>query len=259
VSDGTTCDDGNASTKNDVCTAGACGGVGLCSDVTCTALDQCHVTGTCDPATGKCSDPNKADGAACDDGNASTKNDVCTAGSCGGVGLCSDVTCKALDECHDVGTCDPTDGTCSNPAKPDGKACTGGTCQGGTCVPTTPDAGSGGNDAGTSNDAGTTFHDAGSTNGGDDAGTNHNGNDAGDIGVDDAGSTNVADSGAHASDSGTTDDGGIPGLEPDTNAGCSCKVSNPSAKSEWGWFGAAAFGLVVSSRRRSRATSKSAR
>src|SRR5216684_665797 len=44
----------------------------LCAGVTCTASDQCHVAGTCDPATGMCSNPPKANGTACNDGNACT-------------------------------------------------------------------------------------------------------------------------------------------------------------------------------------------
>src|SRR5207245_2700811 len=36
---------------------------------------------------------------------------------------CSGVTCTALDACHDVGTCDPTSGVCSNPPKPDFTPC----------------------------------------------------------------------------------------------------------------------------------------
>ena len=37
--------------------------------VVCTALDQCHDAGVCDPGTGLCSDPVKTDGAACSDGD----------------------------------------------------------------------------------------------------------------------------------------------------------------------------------------------
>jgi len=69
--------------------------------------------GTCDPATGGCSNPNKADGTACDDGNLCTQNDACQAGTCTGTA----VTCTAQDDCHAVGTCSPITGTCNNPAK----------------------------------------------------------------------------------------------------------------------------------------------
>ncbi|HMG20952.1 MAG TPA: hypothetical protein VK607_06530, partial [Kofleriaceae bacterium] len=40
-----------------------------CAGVTCTASDACHAAGTCDPATGTCSNPAVADGTACSDGN----------------------------------------------------------------------------------------------------------------------------------------------------------------------------------------------
>ena len=52
--DGTACNDGNACTQTDTCQAGVCTGA---NPVTCTASDQCHAAGTCDPATGVCSEP----------------------------------------------------------------------------------------------------------------------------------------------------------------------------------------------------------
>src|SRR5262249_51540661 len=69
---GTTCSDANACTTADSCQAGVCTG----TPVVCTALDQCHVAGTCNPATGTCSNPNAADGTTCSDGNACTNPDV---------------------------------------------------------------------------------------------------------------------------------------------------------------------------------------
>ncbi len=44
------------------------------------------------------------------------------------------MACAPSDECHDAGACDATSGTCSNPAKKDGEACTGGTCKNAKCV-----------------------------------------------------------------------------------------------------------------------------
>jgi hypothetical protein len=55
-----------------------------CLNVVCTASDPCRVAGTCDPATGGCSNPAKADGTTCNDGNASTLTDICSSGSCVG-------------------------------------------------------------------------------------------------------------------------------------------------------------------------------
>jgi hypothetical protein len=56
----------------------------LCNNVTCSALDQCHAAGTCDPTTGMCGNPAKADGTTCDDGSSLTANDVCGKGVCAG-------------------------------------------------------------------------------------------------------------------------------------------------------------------------------
>ena len=75
------------------------------SPVVCTALDQCHVVGTCNPTTGACSNPNKADGVACDDGDACTQTDTCQSGICSGS---NPVVCTASDPCHVAGTCPPS-------------------------------------------------------------------------------------------------------------------------------------------------------
>jgi hypothetical protein len=79
VSDGTDCNDNDACTKIDTCVQGQCQGS---VPVVCTALDQCHVAGTCDPATGDCSQP-------VDPGT-----DVFVVTDCGGSNCCmaSDVT-----------------------------------------------------------------------------------------------------------------------------------------------------------------------
>jgi hypothetical protein len=82
--DGSVCTDGNACTQTDTCQAGTCTGA---SPVTCAALDQCHDAGACDTATGICSNPNRANGTACNDGNTCTAGDTCTAGTCGGTTL----------------------------------------------------------------------------------------------------------------------------------------------------------------------------
>jgi hypothetical protein len=129
-----TCNDSNACTTNDQCTGGVCGGTG----VVCTASDQCHDAGTCDAATGTCSNPAKTNGSTCTDGNACT-TDSCQAGVCTST---NSVTCTALDQCHDVGTCDSATGGCSNPVKTNGSACTDGnacttdSCQAGVCTGT---------------------------------------------------------------------------------------------------------------------------
>ena len=61
--------------------------------MTCTAQDQCHAVGTCDPLSGICTNPTKSNGATCDDGNACTSGDSCQAGSCvAGTQTCASIT-----------------------------------------------------------------------------------------------------------------------------------------------------------------------
>lgn len=180
VADGTACDDGNGCTQTDACQAGECKGS---NPVVCPQPDPCHDTGVCDPATGQCSNPEEADGTVCDDGNEATGGDTCQGGLCLGEGcvcnnfsLCCDgcfalneggpcdngdectqadscvegfcvgfepVVCELMDQCHEVGTCDPASGICSNPAKSDTTECDDGDertvsdqCMDGVCVGT---------------------------------------------------------------------------------------------------------------------------
>jgi len=103
LANGSPCNDGNACTT-DACGNGACVG----TPIACTASDQCHSAGTCDPASGQCSNPAKADGMACNDGNACTQSDTCQSGVCTGS---NPVSCPG-------GTCNPSTGTCSGGATP---------------------------------------------------------------------------------------------------------------------------------------------
>src|SRR5258705_8159989 len=95
--------------------------------VVCSPSDQCHAAGTCNPATGTCSDPAQLDGTPCDDGDACTQTDACEAGICVGA---NPVVCTAADQCHAAGVCNPASGVCSNPPTPnaapfdDRQACT---------------------------------------------------------------------------------------------------------------------------------------
>ncbi|HEY3451404.1 MAG TPA: trypsin-like serine protease [Myxococcales bacterium] len=119
---GTACDDGDPCTGGDSCLAGSC----LPSTrVSCPAPDVCHEAGTCNPATGKCPSAyaNKANGTACNDGNACTSNDACADGVCKGAANSS--ACPA-DQCHAAGTCSAATGLCSGSNKPDGTACNDG-------------------------------------------------------------------------------------------------------------------------------------
>lgn len=114
---------------NGICLNGVC--KDLCAGVTCTASDQCHPAGTCDPTTGLCSNPVATDGTGCNDGNACTQTDTCQSGTCTGS---NPVVCTASDECHVAGTCDTSTGACSNPDAQNGIACSTGICESGACV-----------------------------------------------------------------------------------------------------------------------------
>src|SRR5438445_13531845 len=107
-------------TQTDTCQAGVCF---VTNPVACAAHNHCHDAGTCDPASGVCSNPDKPNGSACTDGNPCTQTDTCQAGACVGT---NPVVCAALDQCHVAGTCDAATGGCSNPAKAHGSACADG-------------------------------------------------------------------------------------------------------------------------------------
>ncbi len=71
------------------------------------------------------------------DEDACTQEDICEEGMCIGT---TPVICTALSQCHDIGTCNPTTGQCSQPFKvnnstcDDGDACTDeDVCNSGTC------------------------------------------------------------------------------------------------------------------------------
>ncbi|MBN2498016.1 MAG: hypothetical protein JXR96_25715, partial [Deltaproteobacteria bacterium] len=125
--DGTACDDGDACTRDDACLAGSCAG----EAVICEPLDGCHSAGTCDPASGACTNPAAPDGTACDDGDACTLEDACRAGVCTPG---EPLSCEPLDDCHLAGSCNPETGECANPEAPDGTPCEGGECQDGVCT-----------------------------------------------------------------------------------------------------------------------------
>src|SRR5206468_265578 len=114
AANGTSWKDRHAGTQTDTCQAGTCTGS---NPIVCTALDQCHVAGTCDTTTGVCSNPNAANGTHCNDSNACTRTDTCQAGTCTGS---SPIVCSALDQCHVAGSCDTSTGDCSNPNAADG-------------------------------------------------------------------------------------------------------------------------------------------
>ncbi|HEY3357864.1 MAG TPA: hypothetical protein VGQ83_31725, partial [Polyangia bacterium] len=93
-----------------------------CTGVVCTAQDQCHSAGTCDPATGLCANPVRT-GGACDDGNPCTYNDVCDAtGACAGTAItCTGDACHTR-ACNGTASCSVTINT--GASCDDGNACT---------------------------------------------------------------------------------------------------------------------------------------
>ena len=132
-------DSGNSCTQADTCQNGACTGGNA---IACSAQDQCHAVGTCNPVTGQCTNPTVGNGTACTDGNPCTQLDTCQAGTCAGA---NPVVCLAQDQCHVAGTCDQVTGQCSNPSASNGAACSDGnactqadTCQNGICTGANP-------------------------------------------------------------------------------------------------------------------------
>ena len=95
----------------------------------------------CDPVLGPVHEP-LADGTACSDGDACTTGDACVVGQCRpGVPK----ACPGSDACHADGVCNPGNGACTNPARPDGTSCSDGnacngeeTCHTGVCSAGTP-------------------------------------------------------------------------------------------------------------------------
>jgi hypothetical protein len=73
------CNDGNGCTQIDLCVNGNCVGS---NPVVCPAADQCHTGGSCDPATGACSNTPAPDGTACNDNSVCTTGETCRAGTC---------------------------------------------------------------------------------------------------------------------------------------------------------------------------------
>ena len=70
--DGAQCDDGNPCSTVDACKAGVCAGE---TWTRCPPQDPCHHWGVCDPTSGACSAPVKADGTPCTGGR-------CVQGTC---------------------------------------------------------------------------------------------------------------------------------------------------------------------------------
>jgi len=127
--EGAGCNDGNLCTTGETCQLGQCSGG---APVGCTAVDQCHEAGVCDPATGQCTTPEKLDGAPCNDADLCTAGDMCQSGMCVGS---TPVSCFDGSACTNE-VCDPQVGCVTSTVScDDGNACTADGCDAGTgCI-----------------------------------------------------------------------------------------------------------------------------
>jgi hypothetical protein len=82
-SDGAICDDGNACTKANICESGVCTAG---TPVVCSPTNDCHDVGSCDTATGACSNLPKLDGTKCSLG-------TCLNGACKAPEATVDLSC----------------------------------------------------------------------------------------------------------------------------------------------------------------------
>jgi hypothetical protein len=137
---GSSCDDGNALTFNDVCQAdGSCGGTpGQCNaDADCGApADLCAgpkicVAHMCQPEVTPLPDDS-----ICNDGKASTAYDVCRSGACRGFACGSDSQCSDGAACNGAERCVNNACVAGTPMVcDDGDQCNGTeTCVGSACV-----------------------------------------------------------------------------------------------------------------------------
>jgi hypothetical protein len=133
-------DDGDRCNGAEVC-QGTCQHQGA---VTCTAQDQCHNVGQCQPATGVCTNPPKT-GGSCNDGDACTDGDTCQSGSCrgtpvscasglhcsGGACVCDGSSCSGKKTCvnNTCVACGALSQPCCSGLCGAGLACQTGTCQ----------------------------------------------------------------------------------------------------------------------------------
>ncbi|MFQ5478578.1 MAG: hypothetical protein ACE5E4_08180 [Candidatus Binatia bacterium] len=121
------CEDGDACTTNDSCSAGTCvgGPPPDCNDGNECTADSCDVVAGC---------LHENVSVACDDGDACTTNDTCSAGVCvgGAPPNCSDGNVCTDDSCDSLTGC--VNGNNSAPCE-DGSACTlNDSCSGGSCI-----------------------------------------------------------------------------------------------------------------------------
>jgi len=137
---GTTCSDGNVLTFNDVCTSsGSCAGTpGQCGTAAdCPApADACAGPQACSNHQCIAGAQPQPDETACNDGNASTRYDVCRSGVCRGFACGSDAQCSDGQACDGVESCVNNACVAGTPMVcDDGNVCNGvETCVGSSCV-----------------------------------------------------------------------------------------------------------------------------
>ena len=139
---GQTCNDGNSGTFNDMCTSG-----GACQGT----VAQCNVDADCGASSNQCMGPQvcsnhmcvagapKVDGTTCNDGNTSTKYDICESGTCRGYACGSDANCSDGEACNGAERCVNRTCVAGTPMVcGDGNMCNGTeTCSNSTCQPGT--------------------------------------------------------------------------------------------------------------------------
>ncbi|NUN13991.1 MAG: lamin tail domain-containing protein [Myxococcales bacterium] len=116
------CDDGNECTTGDQCAAGSCQGtLVVCDDLSSCTIDSCNPSVGCVFEPVDCTDGNvctddicdsdlgcvhSGNAAVCDDNNACTEADLCTAGVCVGTSVvCDDNSECTVDTCHNLTGC----------------------------------------------------------------------------------------------------------------------------------------------------------
>ncbi len=142
---GSSCDDGNAATVNDVCKDYVCQGTDLCAAVTCPNRTQCFQRGVCNPQTGFCEYEYKVDGTYCDDQDPETPSTTCVSGICGTENPCTGYSCRSAGQCQVLQGCDSSTGRCQYENKEDGILCSDydvstldDVCISGACVGVNP-------------------------------------------------------------------------------------------------------------------------
>lgn len=111
VNDGTSCDDSQFCTDQDVCSGGLCGGL----PKACAPPNNPCLIGSCNEVNNTCLTTPGNDGQACDDGDLCTQGETCASGVCGGGAPANTgVACDDGDGCTSGTTCQG--GTCTNAA-----------------------------------------------------------------------------------------------------------------------------------------------